>query len=50
MNMLLSKVKEIYWKEVYWTYYMRELSKHNLKPTIEMELVCEYLETIWQKK
>ena len=38
-----------YWQEVHWAYYTRELSKHNLKPTIDMELVCEYFETIWPK-
>jgi len=38
-----------YWQEVHWAYYTRELSEHNLKPTVDMELVCEYLETIWPK-
>lgn len=35
-----------YWKEVHWAYYTRELYEHNLKPTLDMELVCEYFETI----
>lgn len=38
-----------YWQEVHWAYYTRELSELNLKPTIDMELVCEYFETIWPK-
>lgn len=36
-----------YWKEVHWAYYTRELCEYNLKPTLDMELVCEYFETIW---
>lgn len=36
-----------YWKDVHWAYYERELSEHNLKPSLEMELICEYFETIW---
>src|SRR5690606_23819413 len=36
-----------YWKEVHWAYYTRELSEYKLKPTLDMELVCEYFETIW---
>jgi len=39
-----------YWQKVHWDYYTRELSDHNLKPYQDMELVCEYFETIWPKK
>lgn len=38
-----------YWQEVHWAYYTRELSEHNLNPTTDMNLVCEYFETIWPK-
>ena len=36
-----------YWKEVHWAYYTREWKEYNLEPTTDMELVCEYFETIW---
>ena len=39
-----------YWKRVHWAFFMRELAPHGLKPTLEMELVCEYFETIWSEK
>lgn len=38
-----------YWQKVHWDYYTRELSDHGLKPYEDMELVCEYFETIWPK-
>lgn len=39
-----------HWQNVHWDYYTRELSDHSLKPSEDMELVCEYFETIWPKK
>lgn len=36
-----------YWQEVHWAYYTRELGEQNLKPSLDMELVCEYFETVW---
>lgn len=36
-----------YWKKVHWAYYSREMKEHNLSPSLDMELVCEYFETIW---
>lgn len=39
-----------YWQRVHWDYYTRELSDLGLKPFQDMKLVCEYFETIWQKK
>ncbi|GAA4795375.1 ASCH domain-containing protein [Olivibacter ginsenosidimutans] len=38
-----------YWQKVHWDYYTRELSDHGLQPSENMELVCEYFETIWPK-
>ena len=38
-----------YWQRVHWDYYTRELNDLGLKPFQDMELVGEYLETIWQK-
>lgn len=38
-----------YWQKVHWDYYTRELSDHDLQPSEDMELVCEYFETIWPK-
>lgn len=39
-----------YWKEVHWSYYARELRDYHVEPTADMELVCEYFETIWPKR
>ncbi len=38
-----------YWQEVHWAYYTRELHAYNSTPTVDMELVCEYFETIWRR-
>ncbi|RZF61751.1 ASCH domain-containing protein [Sphingobacterium corticibacterium] len=35
-----------YWQKVHWDYYTRELSDRGLQPSENMELVCEYFETI----
>lgn len=35
-----------YWKNVHWEYYTREMKDHNKSPSLDMELVCEYFETI----
>ncbi len=36
-----------YWKKVHWIYYQNEMKKFNEFPTEDMEIVCEYFETIW---
>lgn len=36
-----------YWKKVHWTYFTREMQPHNLKPTEDMIIICEYFKTIW---
>lgn len=36
-----------YWKKVHWDYYKREMEKFQEYPNEEMEIVCEYFETIW---
>ena len=36
-----------YWKEVHWAYYTREMVGHRQSPSLDMELVCEYFETVW---
>lgn len=36
-----------YWNEVHWDYYIRELAAYSLRPSPEMEVVCEYFETIY---
>lgn len=38
-----------YWKKVHWDYYTNEMKEFDEHPTEEMEIVCEYFETIWQK-
>lgn len=35
-----------YWKEVHWKYYLNEMMEHGEMPSEEMEIVCEYFETI----
>lgn len=36
-----------YWKKVHWDYYSNEMKDFDDDPTEEMEIVCEYFETIW---
>lgn len=36
-----------YWKKVHWDYYKKEMIEHNETPSEDMEIVCEYFETIW---
>jgi len=36
-----------YWKKVHWDYYKNEMKEFNESPCENMEIVCEYLETIW---
>lgn len=36
-----------YWKKAHWDYYTNEMKKFDEYPTEEMEIVCEYFETIW---
>ena len=38
-----------YWKKVHWDYYTDEMKEFVEYPTEEMEIVCEYFETIWPK-
>lgn len=38
-----------YWKKVHWDYYSNEMKGSDEFPTEEMEIVCEYFETIWPK-
>ncbi|QED38793.1 ASCH domain-containing protein [Antarcticibacterium arcticum] len=35
-----------YWKDVHWKYYSNEMKEHGEIPSEEMEIVCEYFETI----
>ena len=35
-----------YWRKVHWAYYKDEMSKFGEYPNEEMEIVCEYFETI----
>ena len=36
-----------YWKKTHWDYYTNEMKEFNEYPSEEMEIVCEYFETIW---
>ena len=36
-----------YWKKVHWEYYKNEMKEFIAFPNLEMEIVCEYFETIW---
>lgn len=36
-----------YWKKVHWAYYENEMKEFNELPSEDMEIVCEYFETIW---
>jgi len=36
-----------YWKKVHWDFYQNEMKPFNEYPSEEMEIVCEYFETIW---
>lgn len=36
-----------YWKKVHWDYYSNEMKDFDDDPTEDMEIVCEYFETIW---
>jgi len=36
-----------YWKKAHWDYYTNEMKEFNEYPSKEMEIVCEYFETIW---
>lgn len=38
-----------YWKKVHWEYYTNEMKEFGEQATEEMEIVCEYFETIWPK-
>lgn len=38
-----------YWKKVHRDYYSREMAGHHESVSPEMELVCEYFETVWPK-
>ncbi len=38
-----------YWKKVHWDYYTNEMKEFSESPTEEMEILCEYFETIWPK-
>lgn len=38
-----------YWKKVHWAYYTNEMKPFGEEPNEEMEIVCEYFETIWPK-
>lgn len=35
-----------YWRKVHWEYYANEMNQFDEFPSEEMELVCEYFETI----
>lgn len=39
-----------YWKKVHWNYYKKEMKEFNEYPNEEMDIVCEYFETIWTKQ
>lgn len=36
-----------YWKKTHWEYYTNEMKEFNESPSEDMEIVCEYFETIW---
>jgi len=36
-----------YWKKVHWDYYVNEMKAFGDYPDEEMDVVCEYFETIW---
>ncbi|MCD1118459.1 ASCH domain-containing protein [Chryseobacterium turcicum] len=36
-----------YWKKTHWDYYTNEMKEFNESPSEDMEIVCEYFETIW---
>ena len=36
-----------YWKKVHWDYYANEMKAFGDYPDEEMDVVCEYFETIW---
>jgi len=36
-----------YWRKVHWDYYKNEMKEFNEFPNENMEIVCEYFETIW---
>lgn len=36
-----------YWKKVHWDYYANEMKVFGDYPDEEMDVVCEYFETIW---
>jgi len=36
-----------HWKETHWEYYMNEMKESGEYPTTDMEIVCEYFETIY---
>ena len=36
-----------YWKETHWAYYTNEMKRFGEQPTLDMEIVCEYFETVW---
>lgn len=36
-----------YWKKVHWDYYESEMKEFGEYPFEEMEIICEYFETIW---
>lgn len=38
-----------YWKKVHWDYYTEEMKPYSKSPEPEMDIVCEYFETIWPK-
>ena len=39
-----------YWKKTHWDYYKNEMKEFANYPNEEMEIVCEYFETIWTKQ
>lgn len=36
-----------HWKKVHWDFYQNEMKTFNESPSEDMEIVCEYFETIW---
>lgn len=36
-----------YWKKTHWQYYTNEMKEFAEFPSEEMDIVCEYFETIW---
>lgn len=36
------------WKKTHWDYYTNEMKEFEEYPDEEMDIVCEYFETIWK--